>query len=34
MIKWWFCSECEKVTDEFESEDKEKCPDCREKEDE
>ena len=33
MTIWWFCSSCGKITDEFESNDGEKCPNCREKED-
>ena len=32
MTRWWFCSECGKVTDEFESEDGDKCPECRSEE--
>ena len=32
MTRWWFCDSCGKPTDEFESEDGEDCPVCREKE--
>ena len=32
MTKWWFCPQCNVVTDEFESTPVNKCPKCREEE--
>ena len=32
MTKWWNCPECGVITDEFESNPIEKCPDCKKKE--
>lgn len=29
MTKWWYCPKCNKVTDEFESNQSLKCPRCR-----
>ena len=32
MTKWWYCPKCGEVTDEFESNETEVCPECREEE--
>jgi len=32
MVTWWYCPNCGKVTDEYESSKSIKCPECREKE--
>jgi hypothetical protein len=33
MVTWWYCPDCGKVTDEYESSKSIKCPECREKKD-
>tara|TARA_R100000152_G_scaffold20712_2_gene15503 strand:- start:2238 stop:2345 length:108 start_codon:yes stop_codon:yes gene_type:complete len=33
MTTWWYCPTCGKVTDEFESEELDECPKCKEKND-
>ena len=29
MTIWWYCPKCNKVTDEFESEEFQECPKCK-----
>jgi len=31
MVAWWHCPDCGKVTDEYESNNGIRCPECRKK---